>query len=281
MGQNLPGIEEVASNLRAMLDRAVRDNPAQGVLLSGGLDTSIVAFLAKRHVRDLEAFTVSLEGYDNDLGYARMVADFLKIDHRVHLFTASEAAEAAVRAIEVLHSGEYQGEIPPFIRENAAPDLLEDVGLTAFAPLYIAMKFASEEVRSIYTGDGADELFIGYGSLVGFIDHIASFDDEFSQRMLRGLGNELSLRGYDMRYPYIIGSSLGLKVKTPFLTPGVAEYAVSIPLIYRVRREKETAWGKWILRKAFEDYLPPEIIWRKKTPIDTGSGAMQALYGED
>ena len=272
-------ITDTTSRLREILDEAVADNPAQGVLLSGGLDTSIVALLAKGHVKGLKAFTVSLEGFDEDLVYAEKVARCLDLDHRVYLFTESEALEAAAKAIEVLHSGEYQDEVPDFVRESATPDTSEAVGLSTFAPLYLAMRFAKGEVDSIYTGDGADELFIGYNSLVGFIDEIASSDDEFSRSILKGLGDELSLRGYDLRYPYVLGSSLGLKVKTPFLTPSVVEYARSIPLIYKVRREKGVAWGKWILRKAFEDRLPPEIVWRKKTPIDYGTGAIRVFQG--
>ncbi len=270
-------VRDITSRLRAILEEAVRDDPAQGVLLSGGLDTSILALLAKRHVKDLKAFTVSLEGYDEDLRYARKLTEFLDLDHRVYLFTRSEALDAARGAVRVLHSGEHRDQIPAHIRENVDSDAYEAVGLSTFAPLYLAMKFAKSEVDSIYTGDGGDELFIGYRSLADFVDSIASSDDEFSRSVLGGLGRELTLRGYDLRYPYILGSSLGLKVKTPFLARGVIEYAQSIPLIYKVRREKDVAYGKWILRKAFEDYLPPEIIWRKKTPIDFGTGAVKAF----
>ena len=267
-------ISEATCWLRLLLDKAIADGKAGAVLLSGGLDTSIIAFLAKRHVPGLMAFTVTREGYEEDLKYARRVAQFLELEHRVHFFSQKELMDAALEAACILNNPEYEVSVPPHIREAIVEGYSESVGPTTLAPAYIALRFARKYVDTVYTGDGADELFIGYNSIVNFIDFIISSGDE---RFARNLGQDLSSRvfqTYDLRYPYILGEALHLKVRAPYLSLEVSEFARKIPVDYKVRSEGSKAWGKWLLRKAFEGYLPTEILWRKKTTIDSGTGVI-------
>ena len=78
----------------------------------------------------------------------------------------------------------------------------------------------------------------------------------------------------------MLGKALNLRVKTPYLSPEVVEFARRLPVDCKVRREQDKVWGKWLLRKAFEDCLPAEIVWRKKTTIDSGTGAITPIVGE-
>jgi asparagine synthase (glutamine-hydrolysing) len=275
--QNDFDIEEACSDLRALLDKAIRGEKAGGVLLSGGLDTSIVALIAKRHAPGLKAFTITLEGFDGDLKYAKRVAQFLELDHRVHFFSQKELMDAALEAESILNNSEYEACVPSHIKEGIVEGYSEVVGPTTFAPAYIAMRFAKKYVDSIYTGDGADELFIGYDSIISFIDLIASSGDEsFASDLEQDLSSRV-FQAYDLRYPYMLACALGLEVKAPYLSVEVSEFARKIPVDYKVRSEKGRVWGKWLLRKAFEDYLPSEIVWRKKTTIDSGTGAIRVL----
>lgn len=272
-------VSEATSWLRLLLYEATVSEKAEAVLLSGGLDTSIIAFLAKRHVPDLVAFTVTGEGYDEDLKHARKVAQFLQLEHRVHLFSQKELMEAASEAVNILNSNEYEANVPAHIREGIVEGYSEMVGPTTLAPLYIAMRFAREYADTLYTGDGADELFIGYDSIVSLIDFIVSSGDEsFASDLERELSSRV-FQAYDFRYPYMLGEALHIGVKTPYLSPQVIEFAGRMPVDYKVRSEKGKTWGKWLLRKAFEDYLPPEIVWRKKTTIDSGTGAIDLFFG--
>ena len=270
-------IAEATCWLRVLLDEAVKKERAEGVLLSGGLDTSIIALIAKKHVPRLKAFTVTMEGVDEDLKYARMVAQFLKLDHEVHFFTEQELADAALEAVSILDNSDYEAGVPLHIKEGVIEGYSEVVGPTTLAPVYIAMRFARKFVDSVYTGDGADELFVGYDSLSSFIDLITSSGEEL---FARDLERELSSRifqAYDFRYPYMLGGALGLELNAPYLTVEVSEFAREVPAEYKVRREMGEVWGKWLLRKAFEDYLPQEVVWRIKTTIDEGTGAIKAL----
>jgi len=255
-------LSQICSDLRQLIDEAVAKELAEGVLLSGGLDTSIIALVAKRHTSHLKAFTVSLEGWDNDLRYAEKVATSLGLDHQIHIFTAAEMLRVVPQAARILAS-----------RSKCFPD---PVGVSVFAPNYIALRFARSFSNSVYTGDGGDELFFGYPSMVS-LGLIMSQDDEFySQDFKQQLQSDLwdILQNYDIAFPIELGKALGIAVKSPYLTPQVAEYAKGIPVEYKVRDELGKVWGKWILRKAFEDYLPAEIIWREKVPIDSGTGSI-------
>lgn len=274
-------IAEAICWLRILLDEAVKGEKGlvrkEGVLLSGGLDTSIIALLAKRYVKGLKAFTVTLEGFDEDLKYAKKVAQFLELDHEVYFFSEKELREAASEAASILDDNRYEEGVPPHIRGSIIEGYTEAVGPTTLAPLYIAMRFAKKHVNSIYTGDGADELFIGYDSMVSFIDFIASSGDEpFASDFERELSSRI-FRAYDLRYPYMLAKALDLGLKAPYLTPEVSEFARKIPVEHKVRSEGGRVWGKWILRKAFEDYLPGEIVWRAKTTINSGTGSIRAL----
>ncbi|MBE0416083.1 MAG: hypothetical protein IBX36_06065, partial [Dehalococcoidia bacterium] len=220
--------------LKLLLDEAIKSEKADGVLLSGGLDTSIVALIAKKYVKRLKAFTVTLEGFDDDLKYARRVAQFLELDHKVHFFSERELLDAAAEAASILDNRRYDACVPAHIREGVREGYTEVVGPTTLAPVYIAMRFARNFVNSIYSGDGADELFIGYDSITSFIDFIASSGDE---PLASDLEQELSSRvfqAYDLRYPYMLAFALGLELKAPYLCVKVSEFARKIPVDYKV-----------------------------------------------
>jgi asparagine synthase (glutamine-hydrolysing) len=257
-------LSQICSELRNLLEEAVKEDLAEGILLSGGLDTSILAFLAAKQVKGLKAFTVSLEGFDKDLSYARKIANFLGLEHRLCFFTQREFLEVFPEAAGIVgNQGGYLG---------------EPISPSVFVPNYIALRFAKGLVNSVYTGDGGDELFFGYSSMVNLGLVIA--EDEFYtpeiKKELEGCFLSL-LEIYNVRFPRDLGKALGMEVKSPYLNQRLVEYASGIPFEYKVRKEKGKAWGKWILRKAFEDYLPKEIIWREKVPIDSGTGSIKLL----
>ncbi len=126
--------------------------------------------------------------------------------------------------------------------------------------LYLTMENAKHDgFKSIMTGDGADELFAGY---------------HFFQRMSQHeLQKDLERIWKIMHFPSVpISGALGMSLLTPFLDKKIVEYAKSIPPELKVHEENGKKYGKWILRKTFDNMLPRSIIWRDKDAMQDGSG---------
>jgi asparagine synthase (glutamine-hydrolysing) len=234
-------LDKILSVLRYLLDLSVRRNLAEGILLSGGLDTSIIASIASKYT-SLKAFTVAFkEAPAPDIGYASIVARNLGLKHFVYYFGERELYESIHQTIDILKTFD-----PMEVRNSAA--------------IYIALRRAREEgVSTVLTGDGADEIFAGYSFF-------------FNLDKIR-LKLELERIQEAMFFSSIpLARNLSMEARLPYLDPDLRSFAAEIPPEYKVREERGAIWGKWILRKAYEETLPEEIVWRIKTPIEFGTG---------
>jgi len=234
-------LKESCLELRQLLEKAVGKNLVSAILLSGGLDTSVLASIGSRYI-SLKAFTVAFdEAEAPDLRHARQVARHLGLEHNIHLFSRAEVFQAIPQVIESIHSFD-----PMEIRNDLA--------------IFIALKQVKENnFTAVMTGDGCDELFAGY-----------SFFFDCNEEQLRlELEKMWRVMGFSS---VVLGKSLGVDVKVPFLDPEVKAFAMKLIPRYLVRGVKGQRQGKWILRKAFEEVLPRNVVWRVKTPIECGTG---------
>jgi asparagine synthase (glutamine-hydrolysing) len=239
--ENVLEIGQICSELRRILDRAVERNRAPCMLLSGGLDTSILAAVASRRFM-FKAITVAFDGAEApDLTFARLLADHLGLEHSIHRFNWDEALEAIPEVIKVMRTFD-----PMEVRNDVA--------------IFIALKHAkTNDLTAAVTGDGCDELFAGY-----------SFLFEYDAQRIR---MELRKMWKTMRFASApMARVLGMEAKLPFLDPEVHSFAMKLDPKYLVHDQGGRKQGKWILRKAFEGMLPDEVIWRVKTPIECGTG---------
>ncbi len=234
-----PEIEAVCEELVERLEASVNRNSTDGILLSGGLDTSILAHLSPRR-REMKAFTVAFEGAP-DVEYATVMANHLNLEHIVHYFDKGELFDAIPVVVETMDSFD-----PMEVRNSVA--------------IYIGLREAKRNgVSAIITGDGCDELLAGYSFLFGLTNE--------------ELRSELEKMWAAMRFSSVsLAEALGIKAKLPFMDPEFKRFAAGLDVSLKVRKERGQTWGKWILRKAFEKLLPPGIIWRVKTPVELGSG---------
>lgn len=212
------------------------------IALSGGLDSSIIAYFLK-HRKPKTIAIIAEDFVSTDLTYCQRIAkeiDLPLVIHHVKTTMILEAVEETIRILKNFNDIE--------IRNNVV--------------MYLAIKWAKDNGESsIITGDGADELFAGYSFLIN--------------KSESELESEIERICSVMHFPtQKIGKELGIDVETPFLKDSVVELAKKIPSNMKVKKEKDRKHGKWILRKTFEKYLPQQIIWREKSPMQDGSGTV-------
>jgi asparagine synthase (glutamine-hydrolysing) len=237
--------DEAAKLVRAAFEDSVRvrvdtDLPV-GVILSGGLDSSLTLL----HVRDMHpdcvAFTIGAPGSE-DLSYARRLCADLCVPHEVIELAPGQIGLSAVRrAIAMSELTEY-GDI---------------INAVASVPLFRRIHEAG--IKVVLTGDGSDELFGGYPMYHRtspaqarrlFLHKIANLGRTELQRVDRtSMGH-------------------GVEARVPFLDLALVELAMRLPMDLKVRDGQE----KWILRQAFADVLPGYIRERPKNPMSHSSG---------
>jgi len=139
-------------------------------------------------------------------------------------------------------------------------EVFNDIEIRNSVVIYLAFKSVKENGQhSIITGDGADELFAGYRFFLKKNDIELQKDLERIWKIMHFPSKK-------------IGQALGITVETPFLDKNVVDFAKKIPANLKVREKDGKKYGKWILRKAFEDKLPQTIVWRDKSPMQDGAG---------
>ena len=239
----LANVDAVAAELRDSLEKSVKKNMTEDMLFSGGIDTSILATILSKYVR-IRGFTCAFKQADAlDVKYAKLMAKRLNIEHYMNPFDEDQVFEAIPAVVKVL------GSFDPMEVRNS---------ITITIGLKFAKSYGSTKVM---TGDGADELFAGYHM---YYRHAGN--KEKLTEMLKRMWSIMAFSAGPL------GKSMGIEVRQPFLDPDVKSFAMNLDPRYNVQEERGEVWGKWILRKAYEDVLPPEVRWRDKNPIEVGSG---------
>ena len=254
---NTSDIDELRAALEAAVERQLMTDVPYGVLLSGGLDSSIISAIAKKYaskriesgnVQDawwpqLHSFAVGLVG-SPDLAAARKVADHIGTIHHEINFTVQEGLDA-VRDV-IYHVETY-----------------DVTTIRASTPMYLlARVIKSMGVKMVLSGEGADEIFGGY-----LYFHKAPNAEEFHKETVRKLDK---LHLYDCLRANKSLASWGVEGRVPFLDKEFMDVAMRLN-----PKDKMAGNGKmekWILRKAFEDYLPESVTWRQKEQFSDGVG---------
>lgn len=233
-------MQEAISKLQSLLSEVVLKCKSDSIALSGGLDSSIIASCLVD--KKIKAFAmVAKEFSSTDLVYAQIVAKLYNLKLYVKTPTTAELLDAVEQTIKILK-------------------VFNPIEIRNSIVIYLTIKNAKDEgCKSLLTGDGADELFAGY---------------KFFQRLSgMELQKDLERIWKIMHFPSIeISKSLGMELQTPFLDKKILEFAKSIPADLKVHEENGKKYGKWILRKSFENVLPPTVVWREKAAMQDGSG---------
>jgi len=239
--------------VHALLDHAVAKrlmaDVEVGTFLSGGLDSSIITALAKRHKPDVRAFTVGMEGTP-DVEAAKEVAAYLDVSHHVRSFTVEEMLEAIPEAI--WHVESYN------------PSMVTGAVVTLMA----ARHAKAEGLKVVLCGEGSDEIFAGYKAVRNMPWPKLH---EASWTLINNLHNTECKRLDRM------SMAVSVEARVPFLDRNVVEYALNLSCDEKIKEVDGRKIEKWILRKAFEGMLPDHILWREKMPFDQGSGGRHII----
>ncbi|MDR3218522.1 MAG: asparagine synthase B [Dysgonamonadaceae bacterium] len=255
---NLSSIEELRDALEAAVKRQLMTDVPYGVLLSGGLDSSIVSAVAQKYAANriesngqqpawwpqLHSFAVGLEG-SPDLIAAQKVADYIgTVHHEVH-FTIQEGLDA-IRDV-IYHIETY-----------------DVTTVRASTPMYLlARVIRSMGIKMVLSGEGADEIFGGY-----LYFHKAPNAKALHEETVRKL-DKLYL--YDCLRANKSLAAWGVEGRVPFLDKEFMDVAMRLNPEEKLSGLKGRM-EKWILRKAFENYLPESVAWRQKEQFSDGVG---------
>ncbi|MGB5555134.1 MAG: asparagine synthase B [Flavobacteriaceae bacterium] len=254
---NETSIQKVKEALEAAVHRQLMSDVPYGVLLSGGLDSSVTSAIAKKYAQkriesddttdawwpQLHSFSVGLEG-SPDLAAARKVADHIGTVHHEIKFTIQEGLDAIKDVIYNLETYDI-------------------TTIRASTPMYLmARVIKSMGIKMVLSGEGADELFGGY-----LYFHKAPNAKEFHEETVRKLSK---LHMYDCLRANKSLAAWGIEGRVPFLDKEFMDVAMRInPQDKMINGER---MEKWVVRKAFEEMLPPSVAWRQKEQFSDGVG---------
>lgn len=238
------------SLVRAVEQLMVAEVPV-GIFLSGGVDSSIIAAIAAsaaaRSGERVATFTAGLEG-SADVEASRLVAAHAGTDHHEYIYTAEDAIALVPEVISVLES------FDPTLVHSAVPN-------------HLVARLARDHVKAVLIGEGADELFAGYTHLIDH-DVAGELHDELVQ-MIAGL-HMGGLQRVDR-----VTSANGLEARIPFLDLDVVELALALPPEWKLADDVRPA--KWLLRRAFDGWVPHQVLWREKEQFGEGTGMNTVL----
>lgn len=254
---NETSIAKVKEALEAAVKRQLMSDVPYGVLLSGGLDSSVTSAIAKKYAQlrvesddkqaawypQLHSFSVGLEG-SPDLAAAQKVADHIGTVHHEIKFTIQEGLDAIKDVIYNIETYDI-------------------TTIRSSTPMYLmARVIKSMGIKMVLSGEGADEIFGGY-----LYFHKAPNAKEFHEETVRKIDK---LHMYDCLRANKSLAAWGIEGRVPFLDKEFMDVAMSLnPQDKMINGER---MEKWIIRKAFEDMLPESVAWRQKEQFSDGVG---------
>jgi len=253
-------LDRTVKDIRAIIRRSLRNRVdfrvPTGSLLSGGIDSSVITYLASEAYREksgkdtrLKTFALGV-GTSSDIQNARVMATCINTDHHELIVDLEEILKVLPEVIYYLESFD-----PSLVRSAVSNFLIS--------------RYAREHgIQMLLSGEGGDEIFCGYTYLKNF-----SADELFARQMecIGFLHNNAALRLDRMNQCH------GVRVVAPLISGELLSYAMAIPSEYKQKPEGDQKIEKWIFRKAFESILPEGVVWRVKQEFSQGSGSASIL----
>jgi len=227
--------------VRTLVNKVVQKNMADSILFSAGTDTQIIAYEAVKYKPKLPALTLAFKhGNPKDTEYVKKMVALLKLNHETHVFDKDEVIDNAPKVVAALKKYD-----PMEIRNSM--------------PVYIGLNILKKKgYKSTFTGDALDELF-------GYPWQFHLSEKEFAKKQVE-MWAEMGFSSIPM------AESVGMTIKAPYMDPLFMEWAKKLPIKLKINMREGVKYSKWILRKAYEDVIPKDVIWRPKAPLEQGTG---------
>lgn len=232
---------KLLTEVRTLVNKCVKKNMADGFLFSAGTDTQIIAYEAVKYKPDIPCLTLAFKhGNPKDTEYVKKMVELLHLKHETYQFGKEDVLKYYPKVVEALKKFD-----PMEIRNSL--------------PVYIGLTLLKTKgINSVFTGDALDELF-------GYPWQFHLSEDEFAKKQ-EEMWAEMGFSSIPM------AESLGMTIKAPYMDPEFMKWAMKLPIKFKINTYNGVKYSKWILRKAYEDVIPKEIIWRPKAPLEQGTG---------
>jgi asparagine synthase (glutamine-hydrolysing) len=246
--------ERVKRKLKDLIEKAIiaraDDIGKFGILFSGGVDSTLIAFLCKKHNYDFTCIAVGLEN-SQDLEYAKRVAEKYNFDLKYNSLTLEELENTIKETMKILKTNDI---------------IWISVGSVVYAASQLALK---NDLKIAFSGLGTEEIFAGYQR------HEAALSNNNFEAVHKESWNGLkNMWTRDLLRDFKIAKYLGIELRTPYMDLNVIKTAMQINPMYKLDKENK----KIILREIAEDFgLDKEFAQRKKKAAQYGSNFVKGI----
>ncbi len=217
-----------------------------GILLSGGLDSSILAY----HTRPRHSITITVDRNSPDYFYSSLISEKkYSVEHHKIIVPFKEIL-ANIEELVI----DFKTFDPIFLKNS----VVQLIGFKAAKKL---------KINSLVIGDGADEFFAGYNFLHQYIN-----EPEIINQKINSIIQNMDF------FSIKLSKKINLKIFLPFLEEEIGDFSHNITLDNKISKYNEIFYGKFFLRRCYEDILGKEIVWRKKNALEHGSGVSNLNY---
>ena len=245
--------ERAKRTIKDLIEKAITTRVQKepfGILFSGGVDSTLIAFLCKKHNYDFTCFAIGLEN-SQDIEQAIKIAEKYNFNLKYKIFTLEELEETIKKTIKILQTEEI---------------VWISVGSVVYAALQLALQ---HNINTLFSGLGTEEIFAGYKRHADAAQN-NNFENTHNE-CLNGLKN---MWHRDLLRDFKIAKNLNIELKTPYMDLNLIKAAMQIHPMYKLDKENQ----KIILREIAEDFgLDKEFSWRKKKAAQYGSNFVRGI----